>query len=233
MYDKNALVDLVKAKALEFGDFTLASGRKANFYLDCRRITLDSVGANLVAEGILELLGSDLPDAIGGMAIGADPITAAVITLAGQRDLALQGFIVRAHMVAQRTAAAVFDPNQVDAESAEYAGGGSIDVGRNGGLRAAVQHQHLSPMPWGGPLPRIHPGRVVTHRMVAASYVYSTRSRKGDPYEFDWARAGLPDNSSHVDQDVLLCRVNLCRDRRWADRVTEGQTQAARLLRNM
>jgi len=28
MYDRQALIDLVKAKALEFGDFTLASGKK-------------------------------------------------------------------------------------------------------------------------------------------------------------------------------------------------------------
>ena len=82
-------------KALEFGDFTLASGKKASYYLDCRKITLDSRGANLIAEGILELLGDDLPDAIGGMAIGADPITAAVITVAGRQGKSLRGFIVR------------------------------------------------------------------------------------------------------------------------------------------
>jgi orotate phosphoribosyltransferase len=36
-----------------------------------------------------------MPTAVGGMAIGADPITAAVITVAGQRNLPLKGFIVR------------------------------------------------------------------------------------------------------------------------------------------
>lgn len=95
MYDKQALIEIVREKALEFGDFTLASGKKASYYLDCRRVTLDSAGANLVGEGILELLGDSLPDAVGGMAIGADPITAAVITLAGQKDKPLKGFIVR------------------------------------------------------------------------------------------------------------------------------------------
>ena len=43
----------------------------------------------------MELLGDNLPDAIGGMAIGADPITAAVITVAGQQQKPLKGFIVR------------------------------------------------------------------------------------------------------------------------------------------
>ncbi len=95
MYDKQALIALIREKALEFGDFTLASGKKASYYLDCRKVTLDSAGANLVAEGILDLLGDSLPDAVGGMAIGADPITAAVITVAGQRDKPLKGFIVR------------------------------------------------------------------------------------------------------------------------------------------
>jgi orotate phosphoribosyltransferase len=95
VYDKHALIDLVRDKALEFGEFTLASGKKASYYLDCRNITLDSAGANQVAEGILELIGSDLPDAVGGMAIGADPITAAVITVAGQHGQPLKGFIVR------------------------------------------------------------------------------------------------------------------------------------------
>lgn len=78
--------------------------------------------------------------------------------------------------------------------------------------------------------PGIHDGRVVTHRMVAVSYAYGTRSRKGDPYEFDWSKAGLPDNSQFIDQDVLLGRAKLCTDERYADRVTEGQTAAARML---
>ncbi|MFM9066985.1 MAG: orotate phosphoribosyltransferase, partial [Planctomycetota bacterium] len=79
MYDRQALIALVQETALEHGDFTLASGKKAKFYLDCRKLTLDSRGANLIADGILELLGDQLPDAVGGMAVGADPITGAVI----------------------------------------------------------------------------------------------------------------------------------------------------------
>lgn len=95
VYDRQRLQELVKQQSLRFGDFTLASGKKASFYLDCRQLTLHPQGANQVAAGMLELLGNDLPDAVGGMAIGADPITAATITLAGQRGLDLKGFIVR------------------------------------------------------------------------------------------------------------------------------------------
>jgi len=95
MYDKTALMSLIRKLALQLGDFTLASGKKSKYYLDCRKVTLDSAGANLIADGMLELMGDDLPDAVGGMAIGADPITAAIITVAGRSGRKLKGFIVR------------------------------------------------------------------------------------------------------------------------------------------
>jgi orotate phosphoribosyltransferase len=95
VYHKQALIDLVRDKALKFGDFTLASGKKAQYYLDGKQVTLDSFGARLVAEGILELLGDELPAAVGGMSIGADPISAAVITMAGVQNRGLRGFMVR------------------------------------------------------------------------------------------------------------------------------------------
>ena len=110
LYDRQALIALVREKALEFGEFTLASGKKASYYLDCRKVTLDSAGANQIAEGILELLGESLPDAVGGMAIGADPITAAVITVAGRQGKSLKGFIVRKEAKAHGTGRDVEGP---------------------------------------------------------------------------------------------------------------------------
>ena len=95
MYDKEALAALVKENALKFGDFTLASGKKAHYYLDCRKVTLDGRGAQLIGHGILDLLADDMPDAIGGMAIGADPMTGAVITASAERGAPIRGFIVR------------------------------------------------------------------------------------------------------------------------------------------
>ena len=94
-YSQQELISLVKEFAIEFGDFTLASGAKSAYYLDCRRLTLHSRGAKVIAAGILETLQGDMPDAVGGMAIGADPITGAVITQAGIDGIDLKGFIVR------------------------------------------------------------------------------------------------------------------------------------------
>ncbi len=49
----------------------------------------------MVGEGILEFFGENMPAAVGGMSIGADPITASVITIAGVRGVPLKGFMVR------------------------------------------------------------------------------------------------------------------------------------------
>jgi orotate phosphoribosyltransferase len=95
MYDRNALVALVREQALRFGDFTLASGKKASYYLDCRQVTLDAAGARLIGEAMLDLLADDLPNAVGGMSMGADPIVGAIVTTAGVRGLPLKGFLVR------------------------------------------------------------------------------------------------------------------------------------------
>ncbi len=96
-YDPELLKSLLREHALKFGTFTLASGKTASYYLDCRRITLHPQGANVIAAGMLEQITrlNPLPSAVGGMAIGADPITAAIVTVAGQRNLPLLGFMVR------------------------------------------------------------------------------------------------------------------------------------------
>ncbi len=110
MYDRQRLIELVKRHALRFGSFTLASGKQASYYLDCRKLTLDGEGANVIAAGILDSMGDDLPDAVGGMAIGADPITAAVITCAWQQSRPLKGFIVRKEAKAHGTGQQVEGP---------------------------------------------------------------------------------------------------------------------------
>ena len=102
MYDQ--LKELIREKSLKFGDFTLASGKKATYYLDGKQVTLDSLGAKLIGEGILDIIRKEkefltadgqLPDAIGGMSIGADPITAATIVMAAIHGIPMRGFMVR------------------------------------------------------------------------------------------------------------------------------------------
>lgn len=95
MFDRQELIGLFHQRALKFGDFTLASGKKSTYYLDGKQISLHSTGLRLVSHGLLDLL-SDVPfDAIGGMTIGADPIIGGVLVAAAERKRSLGGFLVR------------------------------------------------------------------------------------------------------------------------------------------
>ena len=95
MFDRQSLIRLFHERALKFGDFTLASGKKSTYYLDGKQISLHSIGLRLVSVGLLDLL-ADLPfDAIGGMTIGADPIVGGVLVAAAERNVSLDGFLVR------------------------------------------------------------------------------------------------------------------------------------------
>ena len=95
MFDRPRLLELFRQRALKFGDFTLASGKKASYYLDGKQITLHSEGLRLVSQGLLELMEGVDCAAVGGMSIGADPIVAGVLTVAAEQGKELDGFLVR------------------------------------------------------------------------------------------------------------------------------------------
>lgn len=88
---KEQLKKLLKETgAVKTGEFTLSSGKKSNFYVDCRRVTLHPEGAKLIGQIILDKIKGLKVDAIGGLTLGADPIVGAVVTLGD-----IPGFIVR------------------------------------------------------------------------------------------------------------------------------------------
>jgi orotate phosphoribosyltransferase len=99
----SALRQLLLEKSVRTGTFTLASGKTSDLYIDCRVTTLDPVGANWVGELGWQTVQAYLAehalhvDAIGGMTMGADPISLAVgMTSARHRpSQPLQVFTVR------------------------------------------------------------------------------------------------------------------------------------------
>lgn len=95
MYDRRRLQELIRERALKFGEFTLVSGQKSSYYLDGKQVTLHSEGLRLVALGMLELLEGVEFDAVGGMSIGADPIVGGILAVAAERGRSLEGFLVR------------------------------------------------------------------------------------------------------------------------------------------
>lgn len=97
MSHRASLAEVLRKKSLVRGEFTLASGRKSNYYLDCRLTTLDPQGALLTGYCILDLLDEMhiAPDAIGGLSMGADPVVSAAIVVSAIENRPLPGFLVR------------------------------------------------------------------------------------------------------------------------------------------
>lgn len=60
------------------GSFVLASGRKSNAYLDCRRLTLDPQALPFVVSKMTHMLAAHghEPNCVGGLTSGADPLVA-------------------------------------------------------------------------------------------------------------------------------------------------------------
>lgn len=92
---KEKLRTLLEKDALKRGEFVLSSGKKSNYYLDGRVITLTPEGAYLVGKIILEMIKDKAIDAVGGPTLGADPIVGAVAVLAHIQQVPLKTFIVR------------------------------------------------------------------------------------------------------------------------------------------
>lgn len=92
---KAALRAEILAKAVVHGKVILSSGKEADYYVDLRRVTLDSVSAPLVGEVMLELTKDWDYEAVGGLTLGADPVATAMMHVAHQKGRKLDSFVVR------------------------------------------------------------------------------------------------------------------------------------------
>ncbi|GAA5147636.1 orotate phosphoribosyltransferase [Prosthecobacter algae] len=101
--DRAELAQILRTKSVKTGKFTLASGKESDLYVDCRVTTLDARGAVLVGRVLHDLLRKEEAakglsiGSLGGLTMGADPITLAVAmtsSLAGETKL-IQAFNVR------------------------------------------------------------------------------------------------------------------------------------------
>ncbi|SFR60277.1 orotate phosphoribosyltransferase [Microbacterium azadirachtae] len=94
--DRQALIALIKDEAVFHGDFTLASGKKATYYVDMRRLTLDHRAAPAIGRIVLDLM-QGLGDiaAVGGLTLGADPIANAVMHESVRAGAPVDAFVVR------------------------------------------------------------------------------------------------------------------------------------------
>jgi len=82
-------------KAVVKGRVILSSGKEAEYYVDLRRVTLDSSAAPLVGEVMLELTKHLDFEAVGGLTLGADPVATAMMHVAAGKGRKIDAFVVR------------------------------------------------------------------------------------------------------------------------------------------
>lgn len=90
------LIEIIKARSFQEGpEIRLASGKTSTFYFNMKPTMLDSEGAHLIADLILDQLEGVEADLIGGLEMGAVPIAASVAAVADVRGRRLSAFFVR------------------------------------------------------------------------------------------------------------------------------------------
>ena len=97
MTDHSALVALLAERSAKRGQFTLASGKQSTFYIDARLTTMSPEGLSLIGPLALSALRRSgwKVDAIGGLTLGADPISYAISYASANSDHPLRAFTVR------------------------------------------------------------------------------------------------------------------------------------------
>jgi orotate phosphoribosyltransferase len=94
---REALVELLAARSARRGVFTLASGRTSDFYVDCRLTTMSPDGLILVGPlTCAMLMGSGWSvDSVGGLTMGADPVSYAIAYASALSGAPIRCFSVR------------------------------------------------------------------------------------------------------------------------------------------
>ena len=95
MSAREKLKEEILKKAVVHGKVILSSGKEADYYVDLRRVTLDSTAAPLVGEVMLELTKDLDYEAVGGLTLGADPVATAMMHVAAQEGRKIDAFVVR------------------------------------------------------------------------------------------------------------------------------------------
>jgi len=91
---RQLLLQLLAERAYRHGQFTLASGRSSDHYVNCKPVSLSGVGLALLAARMLELV-EPAAVAVAGLTLGADPLVSGVAQAAALAGRQLDALIVR------------------------------------------------------------------------------------------------------------------------------------------
>lgn len=95
---KSALMALLCKKSVQVATspvFTLASGTKSDFYVNCKPTALDPYGMFLIGHLVWEQLKNTGVRGVGGLTFGADPVAMATAFVSGLEGLPIQAFSIR------------------------------------------------------------------------------------------------------------------------------------------
>ncbi len=97
MDPRTRLLDLLAQRSARRGTFTLASGRQSDLYIDCRLTTMHPEGLSLIGPLGLHALGERgwRPDSVGGLTLGADPVSYAIAYASWLASMPTRAFTVR------------------------------------------------------------------------------------------------------------------------------------------
>ncbi len=97
MDSHSRLLDLLAERSAKRGSFTLASGRQSDLYIDCRLTTMHPEGLSLIGPLGLRAIAERgwHPDSIGGLTLGADPVSYAIAYASQLAGLPTRAFTVR------------------------------------------------------------------------------------------------------------------------------------------
>ena len=96
-YDDDARCTLLKRLAHEayrHGQFTLASGRESEHYVNCKPVSLSGSGLALISRAMLDHVDAQAV-AVAGLTLGADPLVSGVAMAAALANRSLDALIVR------------------------------------------------------------------------------------------------------------------------------------------
>ncbi len=89
------LLELFKARAFSFGRFTLASGKESTYYINSKKALFNSEAVWLLGDVLWELTKDLDIRAMGGLEVGAIPMSTAAALRYHEEGRSLEGFFVR------------------------------------------------------------------------------------------------------------------------------------------
>ena len=96
-HQRSRLCDLLRDLSYEQREVILSSGKRSNFYVDCKQVSLHAEGHFLIGQLMRHVIDRVAPqaEAVGGLTLGADPLSSAVSLTSFLAGRPLHAFVVR------------------------------------------------------------------------------------------------------------------------------------------